>query len=65
MPEDAEVNDFATLLNTSRKWYAGHPDAAKQLVGNRPADGVSPTENAAWIATLRMVLNLDEFITRE
>ena len=65
MPTDNEVGDFSKLLEVSRKWYAEHPDAAKELAGSRAADGIEPTENAAWIATLRMILNLDEFITRE
>jgi hypothetical protein len=30
-----------------------------------PATGVSPVDQAAWSATARVLLNLDEFITRE
>jgi hypothetical protein len=65
VPSDEEVDDFANLLETSRRWYAEHPEAAKDLLGNHSAAGVPHDENAAWIATLRMMLNLDEFMTRE
>ncbi|MEM7558079.1 MAG: PSD1 and planctomycete cytochrome C domain-containing protein [Planctomycetota bacterium] len=64
-PSDAEIGDFAKLLELSRDWYSRHQDAAKSLVGDRRVEGVPIEENAAWFATLRMILNLDEFITRE
>jgi mono/diheme cytochrome c family protein len=65
VPTQAEVDDFAQLLAASRKWYRDNPDAAEELVGARAASGVVLEENAAWIATLRIMLNLDEFLTRE
>ncbi len=65
VPSDQELADFSKLLNQSRAWYENEPDAASQLIGYRPAKGIAPVENAAWIATLRIMLNLDEFITRE
>ena len=65
VPSEEEVADFAKLLQTSRNWYAEHPSDAKTLIGSRPAEGVKAEDNAAWIATLRIMLNLDEFITRE
>lgn len=64
-PTEADLADFQQLLNRSRGWYSEHADAAGTLVGNRTVAGCSVEENAAWIATLRMMLNLDEFITRE
>jgi hypothetical protein len=33
--------------------------------GNHLPKGASPTEHAALTATTRIILNLDEFITRE
>ena len=53
------------LLDASRSWYADHPDQAKALVGNFIIPSTSIQENAAWIATARVLINLDEFITRE
>ena len=64
-PTPGEMADFAALLTTSRTWYAEHPDEATHLIGDRPAPGMSPAENAAWITVVRIILNLDEFLTRE
>ena len=64
-PDSDDLADFSTLLQQSRKWYAEQPEAAAELTGDRIIEGIAVTENAAWIATLRMMLNLDEFITRE
>ena len=30
-----------------------------------PVEGVAPAEAAAWVGVSRVLLNLDEFITRE
>lgn len=64
-PDAAEHGALQSLLNDSRAWYATHPEDARQLVARDAASGVSPSENAAWVATARILLNLDEFITRE
>ena len=64
-PQSEEIADFVNLLETSRKWYGVHADDAKQIVGDGAVEEVELSENAAWVATLRMILNLDEFITRE
>ncbi len=64
-PSAKELAAFAELLAASRAFYAEHPaDAAAIAPPPQPA-GVSPAEQAAWAATLRIVLNLDEFLTRE
>jgi mono/diheme cytochrome c family protein len=59
-----EASQFASLLDVSRKWYAAHPEDAKKLVGSYVVEGTSPAESAAWTATCRVMLNMDEFITR-
>lgn len=64
-PRDAELTALAELLKSARDWYRTHPDQAKQLVAADAAPAVSADENAAWIATARILINLDEFITRE
>ena len=64
-PTDREVSVLFDLLDKSRHWYADHPDEAKALVGGMPIQNIAIQENAAWIATLRVLINLDEFITRE
>jgi len=64
-PQNAERQALADLLKDSREWYRTRQDAAKQLVGKDGAPGVAIDENAAWIATVRILLNTDEFMTRE
>lgn len=53
-----EATEFASLLEDARNWYSKHPDDAKKLSNEE-----SPNL-AAWVATCRVMLNLDEFITR-
>ncbi len=62
---DRELSAFAELLSESRGWYAEHAEDAKAAIGAYAIENVPPAENAAWIATLRIMLNLDEFLTRE
>jgi len=64
-PIEAELADGQDMLTIARDWYAEHPDDAKQLVGEYLANDVSVAESAAWVATARVFMNLDEFITRE
>jgi mono/diheme cytochrome c family protein len=56
-PERSESEAFANLLANSRAWYEKHPEDAKNFAGD--------VETAAWTATLRIMLNMDEFISRE
>ena len=64
-PNSEELRGFAGLLEASRKWYTEHADNAKSLVGNYNTKGTATDESAAWVATCRIMLNMDEFITRE
>jgi hypothetical protein len=41
------------------------PRDAWAILGEIPPDGNDVTHLAAWTATARVLLNLDEFITRE
>jgi mono/diheme cytochrome c family protein len=56
-PTDAEVDRLTKLLNASVDWYNTHPDEARKA-------GKTPDE-AAWTTVTRILLNLDEFLTRE
>ncbi|MBQ17364.1 MAG: hypothetical protein CMJ65_09595 [Planctomycetaceae bacterium] len=60
-----EIEGFADLLVAARTWYQAHGDDAKKLVGSYTAKSSSAEELAAWVATCRIMLNMDEFITRE
>jgi hypothetical protein len=64
-PDSREVDRFEELLQAARAYYAEHPEDAHQLVGKQAVEQVEAAENAAWIATLRIVMNLDEFIVRD
>lgn len=61
----AELERYANLLASARRYYADHPDDAKQLIGAYSKAPVPPAEAASWVATVRVVLNVDEFVTRE
>jgi hypothetical protein len=65
-PEKREVDVLLRLLKASREKYADR-DEAKRLVsvGNAPFDkDLDVTELAAWASVARVLLNLDETITR-
>ncbi len=64
-PTEAEVSALRGLLYEARTWYAGHPEEAKGFTKETTVEGVGAEELAAWTATARIVLNLDEFVTRE
>ena len=64
-PQDTELDRFEQLLVAARLYYQSHPDDARLLASHHRWDEVTTEENAAWIATLRMVMNLDEFIVRD
>lgn len=68
-PTVPELDQFQEMLNVSRKWYEANKDAALALrsVGSKSEaseNGLENVEAAAWVATCRIMLNMDEFITR-
>ena len=68
-PSSAERDLLLPFVQRQRAWYGQHEAEAKKLIA---AGGeavpqsapLPPAELAAWIATARVLLNLDEFITR-
>ena len=64
-PTALERQQFTDLLNTCRHWYGKHQDDAAKLAGKDRENTVPVGEAASWIATSRVIMNLDEFITRE
>ena len=64
-PSDTELQELVRLLDKNRSWYAEHHDQADEFVGNYTAEGIPIDETASWIGCARVLLNLDEFITRE
>ncbi len=68
-PTVSEIDQFQEMLNASRKWYEANKDAARALGKAGTESESSKNDNdqfevAAWIATCRIMLNMDEFITR-
>jgi hypothetical protein len=56
-PGAEESDRLLRLLNTSIDWYNAHPDESKKAG--------KTAEEAAWATVTRVLLNLDEFLTRE
>jgi mono/diheme cytochrome c family protein len=61
-PTGAETSRLMSLLSQARAFYAANPAEAKKLIAN--AKEANATELAAWTAMTRIVMNTDEFITR-
>ena len=68
-PEAGEVERLAALLGEARKYYQTAPNEATKMIGRftdkKKPDAKLAAEQAAWTATVRVLMNLDEFITRE
>lgn len=64
-PSAEERQRFLDLLGQMDRYYQDHLDLAEKLTARHRADGVDRVVNAAWVATVRMILNLDEFIVRD
>jgi len=64
-PETDELDRLDDLLEQARKYYQASPDEAKKMIGRFADPKIPAAETAAWTATVRVLLNLDEFITRE
>jgi hypothetical protein len=64
-PSAPELTALDRLLNDSRAYYQSQLEDAKTMTGPYALPGIPPHESAAWAATARILLNMDEFITRE
>ncbi len=64
-PDEAEVGRLNVYLADQRSAFTAAPEDARALAGDNLPDEVSPAEAAAWVAVARVLINLDEFITRE
>lgn len=68
VPSPKEQQLLLTGFEEDRASFAASPEAAKQLlaVGELTVpDNLDPVEMAAWTVTANVLLNLDEFVTRE
>ena len=65
-PREAERGGLRTLLAAQREHYRAQPEEARKLlgVGFAPAPAGDVAEHAAWTQVARVILNLQETITR-
>jgi mono/diheme cytochrome c family protein len=64
-PSQAEREFLTNFLRQQREHFASYRAAAAKLAAANLPDNVSAADAAAYTATARVLLNLDEFITRE
>jgi hypothetical protein len=70
-PSEAESTVLLDLLDKETKRFSAEGSKPLELIANDPAapptlpNGVTAAQAAAWTAVSRVLLNLDETITRE
>lgn len=64
-PVSAEQDQMASLVESARDYYRQHPEDAAKLSSLHRPKTVPAEETAAWIIAARVILNFDEFVTRE
>jgi len=64
-PSDVESRELLELLDACRSWYGNRAEDAKKLIGSALPAETTVEEAASWVAVSRVLLNLDEFLTRE
>ena len=64
-PTDFERSRLQDFLEKQRQWYQTHAEQAKIAAPPYIPPDNTVAEAAAWTAVARVLLNLDEFITRE
>jgi hypothetical protein len=63
-PVDGELESLRALHARLRKFCDANPEGAKKMTGKLSVEGVSAGELASWVGLSRVLLNLDEFISR-
>jgi mono/diheme cytochrome c family protein len=63
-PDERESRRLREFLESQRRRYRARPEEAETAAPALPA-AADLAEAAAWTATARVLINLDEFITRE
>jgi mono/diheme cytochrome c family protein len=64
-PEKAELAVLTNMLNRQRKRFTSPGAKPEDLATGAMSSGVAASEAAAWVAVARVLLNLDETMTRE
>ncbi|HAW29544.1 MAG TPA: hypothetical protein DCY03_15725 [Planctomycetaceae bacterium] len=63
-PSAEEKQVLSQFLNRQRHYFVDHPEEAKQI-SNQKKTKDATTDFAAWVALSRVLLNMDETITKE
>jgi len=64
-PDDGEVERLGAYQKSQRSLFAKAADDAQEFAGGDWPAELPTAEAAAWTAVGRLLINLDEFITRE
>jgi hypothetical protein len=64
-PSESEFAALGDFLASQRTAFAADAESAKSAAPADLPEGIDPVEGASWTAVARVLLNVDEFITRE
>ncbi|QDV53044.1 DUF1553 domain-containing protein [Gimesia fumaroli] len=64
-PSDHELDVLTRYLNEQRAHFKESPKEAAQVASDKIPKEIDVAEAASWTAVARVLMNLDEFITRE
>jgi hypothetical protein len=64
-PNQMELSEVVAAYKSMRARTGHDPELDAQMTGEELAPSAENAETAAWVAVARIVLNLDEFVTRE
>ncbi len=65
-PRPAEVNRLRSLYEERHAQLATDTAAVQAVLGDSTAEGsINSTDQATWVLAARVLMNLDEFVTRE
>ncbi len=64
-PTPFEQVRLQQFLDSQKQWYAENPEEAKSAAPGFIPENLTQSDAAAWTALTRVLLNLDEFITRD
>jgi cytochrome c553 len=63
-PTSEELTRLDRYFAEQKALLAKHPELGKSLFSATDLDGIEPADAAVWVCVSRLLLNLDEFITR-
>src|SRR5581483_2166105 len=64
-PSKQELARLLQLYNDQMRLLKDSPDNASKISGDKPAGTMSMDERATLVAVSRVIMNLDEFVTRD